>query len=339
LSRLKDVAAHAGVSIGTVARVLREDPALVVRPETRSRVLLSAAALDYRPNRLASGLRTRRAGTIALFLPDPHNLGWTDMVVGIEKTVVAFDALLATADVRGPNLNPDIFARFVLERRVDGVLVAVGLLDDELVARLAMRGMPMVAINSRTEAVAGSVVMADEQGSRLAVRHLADLGHTRIGHVTGTLFADVTRRREQGYRDAMAGLGLVIEPGWIGHGPPTEAGAQQVTSEMLALPVERRPTGILCANLTAALGAHTALRAHGYRAPADMSVIAFDDHPIEEHLDPPLTVVAMPMAEMGARGARMLFDAIAGVPVHHVVIDDQPRLMIRASTSALGALS
>jgi LacI family transcriptional regulator len=104
---------------------------------------------------------------------------------------------------------------------------------------------------------------------------------------------------------------------------------------MLALPVGRRPTAMLCANLTAALGANAALRSHAYRVPTDMSLIAFDDHPIEKHLDPPLTVVAMPMAEMGATGTRMLFDAIAGIPVRHVVVDDQPRLVIRASTSAL----
>jgi LacI family transcriptional regulator len=176
LVTLRDVAALAEVSLATAARVLRDDPTLRVRPETRDHVLAAAKALRYRPNRLASGLRTRRSGTIAVFLPEPRNLGWGPMLEGIEHVADEASHLVALSDIRGPALRPDVFARYALEGRVDGALVAPSTLSDALLGRLAAAGMTLVTFG-RTRIVPGSVTMQDDVGTCLAVDHLLELGH------------------------------------------------------------------------------------------------------------------------------------------------------------------
>lgn len=333
LATLKDVAAHAGVSLATAARLLRGDPTIAVRPETRTRVLAAASELRYRPNRLASGLRTRRAGTVAVFLPDPRNLGWTEMLDGIDEVARGADHLVAVSDIQGPVLDPDTFGRFALEGRVDGAIVAVSLVADELLARLAATGMALVPVNGRSPAIPGSVTMQDGEGSRLAVEALVAAGHRRIGFVTGIGQADVARRREQGYRDGLAAQGIAADAAWVEHGAFTTPGAAQATRRLLRLARARRPTAVIGLNLTMALGVVAAARSRGLAVPGDLSVIAFDDHPIEDHVAPPLTAVAMPMRAMGIAAASMLFASLAGEPMRHVVVPERPRLVMRASTA------
>jgi len=333
MATLKEVAAHAGVSLATAARLLRDDPTLTVRPATRERVLAAAEALAYRPNRMASGLRTRRAGTIAVFLPDPRNVGWTETLDGIDEVARLADQLVAVSDIRGPALDPDTFGRFALEGRVDGAIVAVSLIADELLARLAATGMALVPLNGRSAAIPGSVTMADPDGSVLAVDALVALGHRRIGFVTGVVEADVARRRELGYQDALLGHGIAPDPAWVARGAFTTAGAAQATRRLLRLPRRRRPTAVIALNLTMGLGVVTAVRERGLRVPDDLSVITFDDHPIEDHLAPPLTSIAMPMRAMGVTAATMLSRALAGEPLRHLVVPDRPRLVMRASTA------
>ena len=333
MATLKDVAAQAGVSIATAARVLRDDPLLSVRPETRRRVVEAAAGLDYRPNRLASGLRTRRTGTIALLLPDPQNLMWSEVQRGVELAAASREYLVAVVDAHGPSLEPHLFARFVLEGRIDGMLVAFALVDDALVSRMAKRDLPLLPINSRSAAVTSSVTMQEELGSRIAVEHLVALGHRRIAHIGGRVDTDIARRRASGYRLAMAAAGLAVEPGWVAPADFSEIEARRVTEHLLARSDADRPTAIHTVNLQSALGARSAARAAGLRIPGDLSLVTTDDHPIEAHLDPPLTAVAMPMAEMGTLGATTLLAAIHGLPMGHLVVDTEPRLVVRDSTA------
>lgn len=334
MSTLRDVATAAGVSVATAARVLRRDPTLVVRTETRERVLRAADHLDYRPNQIARGLRTRRSGTIAVFLPDPQNIMWIAMLRGIEAAAAARDCLVVVADAHGPALDPDQLGRLVLERRIDGMLAAFARVHDDLVAQLAARNLPLLPINSRSDNVDGSVTMDDVTGSRLAVEHLLALGHERIAFLAGREDTDVARRRHAGYVDAMAARGTALDPEWVASGDFTERTAHQLARKLLAMPRARRPTAVYSVNLASALGVRAAITEAWLRVPEDISLVTMDDHPILDHTAPPLTSIRMPMRRMGELGAGMLIDSIEGTPIHHVVVPDRPELVVRGSTAA-----
>ena len=334
MATLKDVAARAGVSISTAARLLRGDPALVVRPATRARVELAAAELAYRPNGVARGLRTRRSGSLAVLLPDPQNIMWSPMLRGIERIAATHGYLVVVADAHGPTLDPDQLGRLVLERRIDGLLAAFARVHDDLIEQLAGRGLPLLPVNSRSDNVPGSATMDDAGGSRLAVRHLAALWHRRIGFLGGRLDTDVGRRREAGYREEMLAAGLGIDETTVREGDFTEGVATEIASQLLDLPEDRRPTAIYTVSLPTALGLLTAAHVAGVRIPDDLSVVTMDDHDIMAHLDPPLTAIRMPMAEMGEMAAAMLLEAMEGAHLRHAVTEGAPELVVRSSTSA-----
>jgi LacI family transcriptional regulator len=334
MATLKDVAGTAGVSVATAARVLRADPTLVVRPETRARVEAAAASLSYRPNGAARWLRTRRSGTVAVFLPDPQNIMWLEMLRGVERAAADRDYLVVVADAHGPTLDPEQLGRLVLERRVDGMLLAFARLHDELVDQIAAEGLPFVPVNSQSPTVPGSVTMDDAAAGRLAVGHLAGLGHRRIGYLGGRPDTDVGRRREDGYRGAMADARLPVDEAWLLAGDYTERTAAALGAALLALPPATRPTAIYTVSLATALGLLEAAREAGCRVPADLSIVTIDDHHLLAHLDPPLTAVRMPMDRMGEVAAEMLVAAIRGEPIRHAVVADPPELVVRASTAA-----
>lgn len=332
MATLKDVARRALVSVATAARVLNGDPTLSVRPATRARVHSAAHDLGYRPNRLASGLRTHRTGAIAVFLPDPQNLAWGEMLRGIERGAVAREYVVVVADAHGPTLDPGQLSRFVLEGRIDGLLVAFATIVDELVDQIAGRGLPLVPINSRSANVDGSVTMDDAIGCRMAVDHLAGLNHRRIGFLAGRADTDVGRRREAGYREAMAAHGLTVDPRWIVAGDYTEQHAREVGRQLLDGARSKRPTAVFTVNLPSALGLRAAVVEAGLEIPHDLSVVTMDDHPILAHTAPPLTSVQLPMLEMGELGARMLIDVVEGQELQHLVTTTPPRLISRGST-------
>lgn len=330
---LKDVAARAGVSVATVARVLRDDPTLVVRAATRERVLAAAAALDYQPHPSARALRTGRTGTLALFLPDPRNFMWDPMIWAVERMAAERSYLVVVADAHGPALDPEQLRRLVLERRIDGLLVAFATVDDELVAQIAGRGLPLLPVNSRSDNVDGSVTMDDEAGSQRAIEHLVALGHRRIAYLGGRRDTDVGRRREAGVRAAFAAAGLPIDARRIVAGDFSERTAERLAASLLA----EEPTAIYTANLPTAFGVHSVLVRAGMRIPGDISLMTMDDHPVLDHTAPPLTAVRMPMEEMGALGVQMLIEAVEGRPIRHVRTATPPSLVVRASTAPPGS--
>lgn len=334
MATLKDVARRADVDPSTASRVLRDDPGQQVRPETRERILLAAHELRYRPNALARGLRTRRTDTIGLIIPSLDNLGFADVTHGIQAAAAAAGKLVMVVDAEAvADAAPGAYQRLIGDGRLDGLIVAFASIDDDLVAQLVERDIPLVLVNRRTHRVHGSVVVDDERGSRLAVEHLLSLGHRRIGFLGIDADTDTARRRLGGYGIAMAAAGIDVEPAWVGVGPPTEEGGRRAVREVLAAPGPQHPTGYFVASLMSAVGALSELTRHGMRVPVDASLIAFNDHPFAAHTAPPLTTVRMPNVRMGREAVGMLLAAMAGEPVRDLVIDDPPELVVRASTA------
>jgi LacI family transcriptional regulator len=329
MATLKDVAYRSGVDPSTASRVLRGDWAQQVRPETRERILQAASDLGYRPNALARGLRTRRTDTLGLVIPNLDNLGFSDVTHGIQAAAAAAGKLVMVVEADVAD-EPEIYQRLIGDGRLDGLIVAFATLEDHLVSQLADLGMPLVLVNRRTSGVHGSVVVDDEHGSRLAVEHLVGLGHRRIGYLGLEAETDTARRRERGYRDGMRAAGLRVDRRWFVTGAPTEEGGRMGAARFFA--GDTPPSALFVASLMSAIGALATLRDAGRRVPDDVSLVAFNDHPLAAHTAPPLTTVRMPNVRMGEEAVRMLLAQLDGAPVGDLMIGDPPELIVRAST-------
>ncbi len=336
MPNLKDVARAAGVDPSTASRVLRGDPRQAVRADTRERILEAARALQYRPNALARGLRTRRTDTIGLVIPSLDNLGFSEVIHGIQSAAAEAGKLVIIVEAdalrRIRHGSAEHYARLISDGRVDGLIVAFATLDDELVAQLADRALPLVLVNRRTVGVHGSVVVDDEVGSTQAIRHLIELGHQRIGFVGLEADTDTARRRERGYRRAMEARHRQVRSEWVVTAPPTEDGGHDAIGRLLAVPSAHRPTAVFAASLLGAMGVLAGIREAGLQVPLDMSLIAFNDHPLAAHMAPPLTTIRMPNLRMGQEAVRMLLGAVEGEAVRDQMIPDAPMLVVRAST-------
>lgn len=334
-ARLADIAAQAGVSEATVSRVLNGRPG--VADATRRAVIEVLDSAGYeRPVRL----RHPRAGLIGLIVADLSNPIFPAFAEVIENTLAVhgYTAVLCTGAPSG--INEDDYTDLLLERGVSGIVFVSGLHADSLAdhgryRRLVDRGLPIVLINGFTEGVDATFVSSDEAGSmELAVAHLADLGHRRIGLAVGPERFVPTILKTRGYRKAMAERAGQADPtAWIANTIFSIEGGQAAARRLLA----RGCTAICCASDMMAIGAIRAARQQGLRVPEDVSVCGFDDSTLMGYIDPPLTTVRQPVREMALVAVRSLLDEIRGVGAPHTELVFRPELVVRESTWPVAA--
>jgi LacI family transcriptional regulator len=217
-------------------------------------------------------------------------------------------------------------------RRVDGLLAATTRFDPAAVAELERDGVPLVVINRRVvQAALPSARADDAKGARLAVAHLAELGHTRIAHVGGPQELCPARVRYEGYREGLAATGLSLDPALVrfGDGFTEPAGARACRG---LLDSGAGATAILAGNDLMALGCYDALAERGVGCPDEVSVVGFNDTPLSDRFDPPLTTIRLPLYEIGASAAELLLERLRApdAPLRQIVLE--PRLVIRRSS-------
>jgi len=338
-ANLKDVAERAGVDASTVSRVLRGDERKPAKAETRDRILQAAREMGYRPNGVARSLRTRRTEAIGLVIPDAGNPGFLEIFKGVQAAASNAGWHVIVIEGRGPRHGNLGWERLVTEGRVDGLLVLTASVRDPVVRGFARSGVPLVLVNRRSEGVVGSVVMNDARGAEVAIDHFVSLGHRRIGHVAGPPDIDTGRRRTAGFRAALKKHALVARPAWMPVTDYTEAGGAEAARRLLKEAGRELPTALYVASFLSGVGAMGAFKNAGLSVPRDLSIIVSDELAVAAHTDPPLSTVLMPVTRMGEVAANMLFGAMAGRAVSDVVLPDQPRLMLRASTAPPRQLS
>jgi DNA-binding LacI/PurR family transcriptional regulator len=331
-ARLADIAAQAGVSEATVSRVLNGKAG--VSSTTRQAVLTALDLMGYeRPQRL----RQRSNGLIGLVTPELDNPIFPAFAQALEKSLTAFGytPVLCT---QSPGGNPeDDFTELLVERGVTGIVFVSGLHASttarmDRYTRLTDRGLPIVLVDGYNETIKAPFISPDDRvAARLAVQHLVDLGHERIGLAVGQRrFVPVIRKIE-GYRQAMAQLlGVTDCDDLIQHSLFTVEGGQAATRVLL----ERGCTGIVCASDLMALGAIRACREHGLAVPGDVSVVGYDDSPLIPYTDPPLTTVRKPIGAMAAAAVESLLEEISTGPTRNVELVFQPELVVRGSTGS-----
>jgi LacI family transcriptional regulator len=331
--RLRDVAEAAGVNPSIASRVLNGDPTVSIRPETRQRINSAARSLGYTPNAFARGLKLQRSMTIGLVLPNIVTHVNGELIRGAERHAAAAGYVVLVADGDEFAQSGDVYRRLLLERRVDGLVLASLRSGDGVLADLERHSLPYVLVNRRPEHDGVSVSADDEAGMALGVEHLAALGHRRIGHVAGPQDADTGRRRLAGWQAAVSRLGLDDEPELVAEGAFTEAGGFEAASRLLEQP--RPPTAIAVSSLTGAVGALAAARRAGLSVPDQLSMVAFHDAALADYLEPALTTVRMPLREMAEAAVDALLRQIDGHAPESIVVDVPPRLVERSSTSRL----
>jgi LacI family transcriptional regulator len=310
--------------------VLNRDPTVAIRPETRERIVLAARELNYRPNAFARGLKLAQTMTLGLVMPNlayPVNAA---IIRAAERRAAEAGYVILLADAEEFLEAGEAFQRLLLERRVDGLLIASASTKDAALRDLAREALPFVLVNRRVRGVGPSVTVNDTKGMELAVEHLVALGHERIAHIAGPADADTARRRLLGFRSGMRTAGLKVRSGFIEEASLDEAGGYAAMERLLL--VRPRPTAVAIWSLAAAVGALAAVRRAGIAVPGELSVLAFHDAPIASFLDPPLTTVKMPLGELAEASVDCLLRLIRNERCDDLVIQTPPELVIRAST-------
>jgi LacI family transcriptional regulator len=330
--RLADVAAAAGVTASTVSRVLNADPTLSIRSETRARILRVAQEFAYTPNALARGLRSATTMTIGLVLPNLAYSVNAEIIRGAERRAAAEGYVLLVADASEFSVAGTAYHRLVMERRVDGVLIASARSSDREIAAAAGSAPPVLHVNRRSKH-ARSVSVDDHTAIGLAVDHLVSLGHELIAHIAGPREAETAQRRRAGFVARMAQHDLAVPRSRLVEAAWGEEGGFAVAQQLLAL--RRRPTAIVAASVASAIGAMSAVANQGLHVPTDVSVVGFHDSSVAAYLNPPLTTVRMPLAEMAERSVETLILLINHQEVADDVVVDNPapELVIRLSTA------
>jgi LacI family transcriptional regulator len=311
---LADVAALAEVDRAVVSKVITGDPKLSIRPETHQRVLDAITELQYRPNRIARSLRTRRADTFGLVIPDFTNPVYASIIVGAEAAAAERKCVLLTGSIASGGVDMQDYLELLGRGRVDGLLLAGA---PEGVEHLDRLGLPHLFINRRAANTRRYVILDDERAAALAVDHLFGLGHRRIAHLAGPADADTAARREAGYRRALEDAGLSASDAEVVRGDYSSRGGAEAMRTLL----ERspRPTAVFVANVAAAIGALASAREMGLDLPGDLSVVAVHDLPLADYLTPPLTTLRMPLEKLGATAIDLLATRSAKARIEEVV--------------------
>lgn len=326
-ARLIDVAHRAGVTKSVASRVLNGDPTLSARDETRQRVRDAAAALGYQPHAGARALARAQARAIALLIPDLTNPVYARIIRGAyQRALERGYVLLFIEDVPGRQAD-EMLLDLVSSGRVDGLLIASARPGRQWLRSNELAAVPHVFVNREVRSSHRNVTTDLAAASAVAVRHLAAHGHQRIGHVAGPQRVPSSAARCRGFLAEADRLGLPSAP--VAHGAFSEEGGAKAATRLLT----ERPdlTALYVSTLGQAIGVLHAARLCNRRVPDSLSVITYDDLPLADYLDPPLTTVAMPLQELGAAAVDALWDQLNGNPPHDVRVPAQPTVVPRRS--------
>jgi LacI family transcriptional regulator len=332
---LKILAEYLDLSPATVSIVLNNSPvAKSISPETRQRVLNAAKKFDYRPNLHARMLRTRLTNTVGVIVPELSEGYFTGLMLGVEQYLLQAGYLYFTVSHL---CRPDLLEEYpdlLIRRAVDGLL----LVNTELPKRVPL---PVVGISShiKTPGVT-NVVLDHDRATRLALRHLYELGHRRIAFMKGQRFSLDSESRWSAIQSIAKEIGITIRPelsiyleqnSWspdLGYAPVRDL-----------LSRTRNFTAVFSFNDTAAIGAIRAIEDAGLSCPSDISVIGFDDILVAEYTNPRLTTVRQPLHKMGSTAAELLVKRIqAPEQPFSDTVWFTPELVVRESTAAAATL-
>lgn len=330
---VKDVAAAAGVSLGTVSNVLNRPDR--VSASTRQRVQAAMAELGFVRNESARQLRAGTSRTLAYVMLDAGNPFLTDVALGVESAAEEQGLTVMLCNSANRESREQAHVELLEQQRVQGVLVTPVDPHAAFLDHLAARGTPVVIVDrTRDDEAFCSVAVDDVLGGRLAVEHLLDLGHERVAFVGGPVSIGQVRDRLRGAREAWADAGrptddlVVVETDQLVVGEGREAGAR-----LAGLPARRRPTAAFCANDLLALGLLQHAIGTGRSVPDDLAIVGYDDIEFAAAAAVPLTSVRQPRQLLGRTAAELVLSEASDPDHRHQQVLFTPELVARASTA------
>ncbi len=330
---LKQVADAVGVHFSTVSRALNPATRGQVKPQISARILEAAERLGYHTNTLASSLRTRRSKVIGVVVPDIASLLFPPILEGVESTLLKDGYMTIVANTANDPARHRRILAGMIERRVDGLILATATLHDPILDEWISARAPIVLMNrSDDTGRAPAVINDDIRGIGLAVGHLVELGHTRIAHIAGPRGLSTGAVRARGFQLAIAerqqsdAKAIVVQAEAF-----TREAGYNACIELLEK--YRDVTAIVAANDLLALGCYDAFHERNIACPRDISVTGYNDAPFMDLVSPPLTTVRIKQREMGAEAARLLLMRIAGEEVPADILL-RTELVPRQSTAA-----
>ncbi|HEY2123378.1 MAG TPA: substrate-binding domain-containing protein [Chthoniobacterales bacterium] len=331
---IKDVAARAGVSYQTVSRVVNVDPH--VKNETRARVTEAMVELHYRPNVAARHLASRRSRTIG-FIGSLLYYGPVRVMLGVEQTAKKHGynvMIVELAKVNAEEIRSAV--EELCARQVDGIVILVSLdLDLEFI-RTERGEIPLIAVDVDLGSDLPAVLVDQEKGSFLAIRHVTGLGHRRIAFICGPMGWRASRLRKEGWMKALKSAGL--SPGPIYEGDWTPRSGYEATQRLIC---EHRGefSAVVVANDHMALGVLSAFSENGIKVPDEVSVLGFDGLPETAFYHPPLSTIYQDFGALGEVALEYLLEVINrpnAKPNRYIL---KPELVSRKSTKALSSKS
>ncbi|MBS3970679.1 MAG: LacI family DNA-binding transcriptional regulator [Clostridia bacterium] len=324
----KDVAKKAGVSQATVSRVLNGHH--YVNVETKEKVLKIIKELGYQPNHIARSMALQKTNALGLIVSDIVNPFYSEIAKNIidEAKRLGYEIILCNTD-HDPEVQ-NFYIEFLKQRRVDGIIFASVKLKDKEVERLVTANFPCIFINSRLKLKKASFVVTDnKKGAKLAINHFIDLGHKRIGFISGPSTISTAQERLEGYKEALLAKGLAIDDNYIKDQSFNPKYAYQATRELLNMPVP--PTAIFVANDVMAFKVMEALLDLDLDIPGDVAIIGYDDVVMSGHKRIGLTTVAQDKSRIGRLAVEGLIQMIDKGPENvkpmHTMLE--PKLIIR----------
>lgn len=327
---VKDVAARAGVSVGTVSNVLNRPQK--VSGATRDRVQAAIQELGFVRNEAARQLRAGLSNCVGLIVLNATNPFFNDIAAGAEEVAAEHGVSVLVGNSAEIEAREDAYLALFEQQRVRGVLMSpIGAAGAKL-DRLRSHGIPSVVVDRDiTGGTHPSIAVDDVVGGELAIRHLAALGHRRIAYVAGPVgLRQVVDRWEGVERESARHLGMDVE--FIHVNSLTIAAGLRAGLALAERPADQRPTALFGGNDLVALGLLQAMSARDVAVPAQMALIGYDDIEFAAGAAIPLSSIAQPRHEIGRRAMEMLLAAVEDpdTPVQRVVL--QPELIARRST-------
>jgi LacI family transcriptional regulator len=324
------IAEALGVHRSTVSRALSDRSDHRIPAETVERIRQMAVQMNWAPNPWARSLTTHRTMTLGLLIPRLSDVVLATIFEAAEVEARKFGYYTLTVSSQDDPDETLRLASALVDRRIDGVMLATSNIVDETPAFLASEKIPFILIN-RSNSDYLCVRGDDELGGHMAVEHLLDEGHRRIGMISGPMTVSTAIYRRQGYLRALESRGVPADERYIVGSSFQAKDGYLAARELLRM--HHSPTAIFAVNDSVAIGAMSAAREAGVRVPEDLAVVGYNDSAVASLLPTPLSSVRMPLSLMGKKGVEMLISMVDGTtppPQEDVLFT--PELIVRQSS-------